>query len=109
MQPLHTRALVLGQLRPSAHLRYFRCQKIIEGSIFRSCVMNQKLLSELDLGGPGDLRSDLQGYPTSEIEKFRFYSLRWWNTYTTETLEATEAVEAIKVTDATEAEVLLKV
>ena len=25
--------------------------------------MNQQLLSDLDLGGPGDLRSDLRGHP----------------------------------------------
>ena len=49
--------------RPSADLRYFRCQKSIEGGIFRGCVMNPKLLSDLDLGGPGDLRSDLRGHP----------------------------------------------
>ena len=31
--------------------------------------MNQKLLSDLDLGGPGDLRSDLRGHPRpSEAE-----------------------------------------
>ena len=49
--------------RSSADLRYFRCQKIIEGGIFRGFVVNQKLLSDLDLGGPGDLRSDLRGHP----------------------------------------------
>ena len=64
--------------RPSADLRYFRCQKIIEGGIFRGCVMIQKLLSDLDLGGQADLRSDLRGHPRPEIEKLRFYSLRRW-------------------------------
>ena len=49
--------------RPSADLRYFRCQKIIQGGIFRGCVTNPKLLSDLDIGGPGDLRSDLRGHP----------------------------------------------
>ena len=47
--------------------------------------MDQKLLSNLDLGRPGDLRSDLRGRPRPEIEKMHFY------------------------TEATEAEVLLKV
>ena len=46
---------------------------------------SQKLLRDLDLGGPGDLRSDLRGRPRPKIEKLRFY------------------------TEATEAEVLLKV
>ena len=58
---------------------------LIEGSIFRSCLMNQRLLSDINLGGAGDLRSDLRGWPRPEIEKLRFY------------------------TGATEAEVLLKV
>ena len=38
---------------------YFGCQKIIEGSIFRVLDRSQNLLSELDLGGPWNLRSDL--------------------------------------------------
>ena len=29
--------------------------------------MNQKLLSDLDLGGPGDLRSDLRGHPAKIV------------------------------------------
>ena len=49
--------------RLSADMRYFRCQKIIEGSIFRGRDILQNLLSDLDLGGPGDLRSDLRGHP----------------------------------------------
>ena len=61
MQPLLVRALVLGRSRASAELRYFRGQKIIEGGIFCVCFMNKKLLSDLDLGVPGDLRSDLRG------------------------------------------------
>ena len=43
--------------------------KIIEGSIFWSRYWSQKLLSDLDLGGPGDLRSDLWGHPRSIIVK----------------------------------------
>ena len=51
MQPLLMRALVIilaietrppRPPRPSADLCYFWCQKIIEGGIFRGCVMNQK-------------------------------------------------------------------
>ena len=36
--------------------------------------MNQKLLSDLDLEGTVDLRSDLRGWPRPEIEKLRFYT-----------------------------------
>ena len=67
-------------------MRYFRGQKVIEGGIFRGCVMNQKLLSDLDLGGMGDLRSDLRGRPTPKIEKLRVY-----------TAEATVAEVLLKV------------
>ena len=31
--------------------------------------MNPKLLSDLDLGGPGDLRSDLRGHPRPKLAK----------------------------------------
>ena len=40
---------------------YLGCQKIIEGSIFRGRDSIQNLLSDLDLGGPDDLRYDLRG------------------------------------------------
>ena len=67
MQPLLMRVWVISHRNPasaaSEAVSYFRCQKIIEGGIFRGCVMNPKLLSDLDLGGPGDLRSDLRGHP----------------------------------------------
>ena len=45
------------------------CQKMMEGSVFRGLDRSQKLLSDLDLGGPGDLRSDLRGHPRPKIAK----------------------------------------
>ena len=71
--------------RLSADLRYFRCQKILEGGIFRGCDWSQILLSDLDLGRPYGVRTNLRGRPRPETEKLCFY------------------------TEVTEAEVLLKV
>ena len=56
--------------RSSADMCFLGCQKIIEGSIFWGRDWSQKLLSDLDLGGPGDLRSDLRGHPRPKIAKF---------------------------------------
>ena len=35
--------------------------KLMEGVIFPGYIINPNLLSDLDLGGPDDLRSDLRG------------------------------------------------
>ena len=59
-------------------------------------------LSDLDLGEPGGLRSDLRS-------KIALLYIAMVEHLLIETLEATEAVKDIKVTEATEAEVLLKV
>ena len=59
-------------------------------------------LSDLDLGKPGGLRSDLRS-------KIALLYIAMVEHLLNETLEATEAVKDIKVTEATEAEVLLKV
>ena len=40
----------------------FGVSKNIEGSIFRGQDRTSKLFSDLDLGGPDDLRSDLRGH-----------------------------------------------
>ena len=37
-------------------------KKVMEGAIFQGYHMNLKLLSNLDLGGPDDLKSDLRGH-----------------------------------------------
>ena len=45
------------------------CQKMMEGSVFRGLDRSQNLLSDLDLGGPDGLRSDLRGHPRPKIAK----------------------------------------
>ena len=42
---------------------------MMEGSVFRGLDRSQNLLSDLDLGGPSNLRSDLQGHPRPKITK----------------------------------------
>ena len=49
----------------------FDVLKPIEGVIFQGCIIYTKLLSDLDLGGPGDLKSDLRGQMRSR-QKFNF-------------------------------------
>ena len=49
------------------------CQKMMEGSVFRGLDRSQNLLSDLDLGGPGDLRSDLRGHPRPKMAKIIIY------------------------------------
>ena len=49
----------------------FDVLKLIEGVIFQGCIIYPKLLSDLDLGGPGDLKSDLRGQMRSR-QKFNF-------------------------------------
>ena len=58
--------------RSKTDIRYFHCQKTIEGGIFRGHDNIQKLLSDLDLGGPGDLRSNLRGRWRTIVKKLRF-------------------------------------
>ena len=41
----------------------FGVSKNMEGSIFRGQDRTSKLFSDLDLGRPDDLRSDLRGHP----------------------------------------------
>ena len=53
---------------------YLWCPKIIEGSIFRGRDNIQNLLSDLDLGGPDDLRSDLRGRLRPSEAKIGFFS-----------------------------------
>ena len=65
-------------------LCFFWCQKIMEGSIFLGCGWSQKLLSDLNLGEPGDLRSDLRGHPRSKIAKNHdFANLEEWSLFHT--------------------------
>ena len=46
---------------------------MMEGSVFRGLDRSQNLLSDLDLGGPGDLRSDLRGHPKPKMAKIIIY------------------------------------
>ena len=55
--------------RTSADLRHLGCQKIMEGSAFWGLDRSQNLLSDLDLGGVGDLRSNLWGHPRLKTTK----------------------------------------
>ena len=55
--------------RPSDYLRYLGCQKIMEGSAFWGLDRSQNLLSDLNLEGVGDLRSNLWGHPRPKITK----------------------------------------
>ena len=43
---------------------------MMEGSVFRGLDRSQKLLSDLELGGPDGLRSDLRGHLRPKIAKF---------------------------------------
>ena len=53
-------------------MSYLGWQKIIEGGIFRGRDSIQNLLSDLDLGGPDDLRSDLRGHLRPSKAKIGF-------------------------------------
>ena len=67
MWPLHIWALVLGYMRPASaaseavtsHV-LFGVSKNIEGGIFQGRDTYSKLSSDLNLGGPDDLRSDIR-------------------------------------------------
>ena len=53
--------------RPSANMCKWKCQKIIEGRTFWSQYWSQKLISDLELGGPDDFSYDLRGQPRPKI------------------------------------------
>ena len=46
--------------------------KLTEGVIFKGCIINPKLLSDLDLGGPDALRRELRGQMRSLRSKIQF-------------------------------------
>ena len=56
-------------------MSYLGWQKIIEGGIFRGRDSIQNLLSDLDLGAPDDLRSDLRGRLRPLEAKIGFFAL----------------------------------
>jgi len=67
---------VMGHIRPASAASeavtshgLYGVSKNIESSIFRGQYRTSKLFSDLDLGGPDDLRSDLGSHlrPLSEI------------------------------------------
>ena len=54
----------------------FGVSKNIEGSIFRGRDSTSKLLSDLDIGEPDDLRSGLRGHPRPKFQIWLFLILR---------------------------------
>ena len=50
----------------------FDLVKVMEGVIFQGCLLTPKLVSDLDLGGPDDLKSDLRGHLRSLRSKIQF-------------------------------------
>ena len=66
------------------------------------------MFSDLDLGGPGDLRSDLRGHPRPQFKNRFFTHLEGRTLISTinqrqfEAIEAMEAVEAMDAIEATE-------
>ena len=52
----------------------FGVSKTVEGSIFRGQDRTSKLFSDLDLGGPDDLRSGLRGRPRPQCKKSLLFS-----------------------------------
>ena len=81
MWPLLKVSQVMVTMRPASAASeavtshgLFGVSKNIEGGIFRGQDMTSKLFSDLDLGGPDDLRSDLRGHPRPQLKKSLFYS-----------------------------------
>ena len=70
MWPLQIMSQIMGTMRPASAASaaseavtshgLFGVSKNIEGSIFRGQDMTSKLSSDLNLGGPDDLRSDIR-------------------------------------------------
>ena len=81
MRPLLKVDQVMSYMRPTSAASeavtshgLFVVSKNIEGSIFRGQDRTSKLFSDLDLGGPDDLRSDLRGHPRPQFKKSLLYS-----------------------------------
>ena len=80
MWPLQIMSQVMVTMRPASAASeavtshgLFGVSKNIEGSIFRGQDRTSKLFSDLDLGGPDDLRSDLRGHPRPQFKKSLLY------------------------------------
>ena len=58
----------------------------MEGGIFRGFSIVSKLLSDLDLGATGDVRSDLRGHMRSQRSKMLFFTIfeiqSFWTIFT---------------------------
>ena len=68
--------------------------------------MTSKLFSDLDLGGPDDLRSDLRGHQRPQFKNRFFTHLEGRTLISTinqRLFEAIEAMEAVEVMEAVEA------
>ena len=71
---------VMGHMRPASATseavtshELFGVSKNMEGSIFRGQDRTSKLFSDLDLGGPDDLRYGLRGHPRPKFQKGLFF------------------------------------
>merc|ERR1711893_475970 len=80
MWPLQIMSRVMGYMMPASTASeavtshgLFGVSKNIEGSIFRGQDRTSKLFSDLDLGGPDDLRSDLRGHLRPQFKKSLLY------------------------------------
>ena len=81
MWPLLKVGQVMGHMRPASAASevvtshgVFGVSKNIEGSIFQGQDRTSKLFTNLDLGGPDDLKSDLRGHLRPKLKKSLFYS-----------------------------------
>ena len=73
--------------------------------------MTSKLFSDLNLGGPDDLRSNLRGHPRPQFKDcyFTHFEVRTSiSTINQRLFEATEAMEAVEAMDAIEATEVIK-
>ena len=57
-----------------------------------------KLFSDLDLGGPDDLISDLRGHPRPQFKKSLYYSFEGRTSISTINQRLFEATEVVKTT-----------
>ena len=107
MCPLQIMSRVMGYMRPAStaseavtSLGLFGVSKKHRRKHFRGQDRTSKLFSDLNLGGPDDLRSDLRGHPRPQFKKSLFYS--FGKHEAREAVEDMGAVEATEVVNATE-------
>ena len=77
------------------------CPKNIEGSIFRGQDRTSKLCSDLDLGGPDDLRYDLRGHRGRNSKNRYFSHFEGRTSRSTTKQRLFGAIEAMETVEAT--------